>query len=158
LEDIATSPVPDGTDPTDVLEVLAAIDAAPVAYRAELGADMLQSLSDPVGKSNEEMHWWIRQMSWDDRPHLMFAVANRLGRDVQDAFNAYVQLRHQQYRELISERGERLSAGILLTPRFDQVRAWDTTLAATRGDQQFGPEFRAALEDLWGAPGTSKRP
>ena len=34
LEDIADCAVPAGTEPGDVLDVLAAIDAAPVAYRA----------------------------------------------------------------------------------------------------------------------------
>lgn len=57
--------------------------------------------------------------------------------------------------ELMPERAEMLSVGVLLTPRHDGYRPWDTTLVATRGDQGLDPRSRDALELLWGPLGTT---
>lgn len=155
LEDITTAPQPDGAEAADVLDVLAAIDAAPVAIRADLGEAILKWLGDLAGSSDDETRWWFRCMSWPDRPHLVFGAASRHDKLVEDAFGAYVMLRHQQHLELTPERGEMMTAGVLLTPRYDGLRPWDTTMSATRGAQGFEPAFRAALERLWGPLGAS---
>lgn len=157
LEDITTAPMPDGADAADVLDVLAAIDAAPVAIRADLGEAILKWLGDLADGPDGETRWWFRRISWPDRPHLVFGAASRHDQLVQDAFGAYVILRHQQHLELIPERGAMMTAGLLLTPRYDGLRPWDTTMSAARGDQAFEPRFRAALERLWGPLGASVR-
>lgn len=157
LEDIATVPISDATDPADALEVLAAIDAAPVAIRADLGEAILNWLGQLAEAADGETRWWFRRMTWPDRPHLVFGAASRHDQLVQDAFGAYVMLRHQQLIEVIPELGDVMTAGVLLTPRTDGLRPWDTTMTATRGDQGFEPAFRIALERLWGSLGASVR-
>jgi hypothetical protein len=51
-----------------------------------------------------------------------------------------------------------MTVGILLTPRPDRKRPWDTTLGAVRGKQEFEPEFMSALERLWGPFDTRIQP
>jgi hypothetical protein len=150
LEDIAVCEVPEGTAPSDVLDVLAAIDAAPVAYRAELGKDILIWLEGMVGTPADEVQWQFRKLSWPDRPHLIFGAASHFSEVVREAFGSLVSLRHQQHVELMPERGDLMTVGILLTPRHDGRRPWDTTMVATRGEQGLDPDLRSALEKLWG--------
>lgn len=92
-------------------------------------------------------------MIWPDRPYLIFGAASRHNQLVADSFSAYVCLRHQQMLELIPERHDAMTVAVLLTPRADGLRPWDTSMAATRGDQHFEPDLRAALERLWGKLG-----
>jgi hypothetical protein len=94
-------------------------------------------------------------MIWPDRPYLIFGAATRYNQLVADSFSAYVSLRHQQMLELIPERTDVMTVGVLLTPRTDGLRPWDTSMAATRGNQHFEADLRAALERLWGALGSS---
>jgi hypothetical protein len=42
-----------------------------------------------------------------------------------------------------------LTVGLLLTPRHDGRRPWDTTLSATAGNLGLDPDYRADLERLW---------
>ncbi|HAL25851.1 MAG TPA: hypothetical protein DCP25_03830 [Chloroflexi bacterium] len=95
---------------------------------------------------------------WPKRPHLIFGAAPRFNEVVREAFESFIRLRHQQHLELTPKRADLLTVGILLTPRHDGFRPWDTTLAATTGQQEFEPDLRSALEELWGPFGTRIQP
>ena len=60
-----------------------------------------------------------------------------------------VTLRHQQMYEALGDDDDLLTVGLLLTPRNDGRRPWDTTLAAVRGDLELNAEYRQELEELW---------
>lgn len=154
LEDIATT---GHVDDAARLNLLAAIDSLPVGYRAELGADILRWMDQVAAVPDPEITWRFRSIVWPGRPYLLFGAATRFSESVQAEFGDYVALRHQQQLELMPERSEALTVGVLLTPRHDGLRPWDTTSAATRGDQGFDPMFREALELLWGPLGTTVR-
>lgn len=150
LEDIASFPWPEETEPADVLSVLAAIDGAPIGYRAELGHDILGWLDEMADVPTDEVRWRFRRMDWPERPRLIFGSAPRLNAVIQEAFESLVRLRHQEHTELMPERGHLMTVGILLTPRDDGRRPWDTTLAAVRGEQDIDLMLRSALEELFG--------
>jgi hypothetical protein len=95
----------------------------------------------------------FRRIAWPDRPYPIFGAASRHNSGIAAAFSHYVSLRHQQAVELIPERPDVMTVGVLLTPRPDGRRLWDTSLAAVRGDRKFGSDVRAALERLWGSHG-----
>jgi hypothetical protein len=152
LEDIATI---GSADEKARLDILAAIDSIPVAYRAELGDDILRWMGEVAAVPDPGHTWRFRNIPWPGRPYLLFGAATRISESIQAMFGDYVALRHQQQIELMLERAEMISVGVLLTPRHDGYRPWDTTTAATRGDQGFKPGFREALELLWGPLGTS---
>ncbi len=152
LEDIATT---GSADETTRLDVLAAIDSIPVAYRAELGEDILRWMGEVAAVPDPGHTWRFRNIPWPGRPYLLFGAATRFSEAVQAMFGDYVSVRHQQQIELMPERAEILTVWVLLTPRHDGYRPWDTTTAATRGDQGFDPKYREALELLWGPLGTT---
>lgn len=153
LEDVATVRLPEGFSHTDMLEVLAAIDAAPVAKRSELGKLWLSWLREVADVPEDEMVWRFRNFFGDQRPYLIFAAAPRMAPWVQDAFSWLVSFRHQEHIEVMPERSKLMTVGILLTPRADEFGPWDTTVIAVQGDQQLTTEDRAVLEQLWGKLG-----
>jgi hypothetical protein len=141
-----------------VLDVLGAIDAAPVAHRAELGRVILTWLNEVLPGPADEVRWRFRRLMHPDRPHLIFGAASRFDAVVQEAFWSLVSLRHQQHLEVLPERKDVMTVGILFTPRRDDRRPWDTTLAATHGEQGLETDLRAALERMWGPFDTHLHP
>jgi hypothetical protein len=155
LEDITTSPLPAGITQAELLELLAAIDATPVGYRSALAEMWMSWLRDAANAPETETRWRFRGHIWPQRPYLIFGATARHNGLVQRAFGSYVSLRHQQQLEVMPERSEMLTAGVLLTLRHDGRRPFDTTVVATRGEQQIGAPDRRILEQLWGKIGES---
>lgn len=155
LEDITTSALPGGIDEAERLDVLAAIDATPVGYRAALGAMWLSWLQDAAKENDDEIRWRFRGHIWPDRPYLIFGVTGRHSAEIQRVFGLYVRLRHQQQAEVMPERVDMPTVGVLLTIRRDGRPPFDTTVVATRGDQEIAHEDRVLLERLWGGLGES---
>ncbi len=102
--------------------MLAAIDAAPVAIRADLGEAILSWLRPLAEAPDSETRWWFRRMTWPGPPVPHLRRRHWDDQLVQDAFSAYVMLRHQQLIELIPQLGDVMTAGVLLTPRSDGLR------------------------------------
>lgn len=157
LEDIAAAAPSEGHDPAARLDTIAAVDAVPVGVRLDLAEAVLKWLDDVAKEEEGTTRWWFRRMIWPDRPYLIFGAATRHNQVVADSFSSYVSLRHQQMLELIPERTDVMTVGVLLTPRTDGLRPWDTSMAATRGDQHFEADLRAALEHLWGRLGSNTK-
>jgi hypothetical protein len=155
LEDIATiRPKADGMTYADVLDVLACLDATPVGDRAQLGRTLLGWFAELAKHPPDaDLTWRSRGIILPDRPYLLFAAANRHGPLVMEGFSMYVSLRHQQHLDLLPERSKMMTVGVLLTPRLDGQRRWDTTMAAAWGEERFDDEVRGAAEELWGRLG-----
>ncbi len=157
LEDVATAPLPDDTLRGQLLDVLAAIDSAPVGYRAELGMMWLSWLREVAETPSTMMKWRFRSHIWPDRPYLIFGAAPRHNEVMQQVFGAYVRLRHEQHLEILPERVGMLTVGVVLTPRMVGRRAWGTTVLATRDRDRLDDDYRALLEELWGTLGESRQ-
>jgi hypothetical protein len=69
---------------------------------------------------------------------------------VRDAFSWWVQLRHHEVYETVAADGGLLTTvGVVLTPRGDSERPWDTTMIAASGDLQLDAEEVAELRTIW---------
>lgn len=152
LEDIAVSARPRDVEENEFLDVLAAVDTMPVGYRTELGRLLLGWLRRARQVPPGHIRWDVRRYLGADTPQLIFATASYFSANVQTAFGLLVRLRHQQLIEVHPHMRDDASIGILLTPRRDGLRAWDTTLCATFGEQGFTPQDRTDLEHLWPHP------
>ena len=140
-----------------MIEVLGAVDTLPVGYRTELGETLMSWLHDVINVADDHTRWRFRHMEDADRPHLIFAAASRWDKAVHWGFMGYVTLRHQQLFERLDGPEAHLSVGILLTPRYDGLRPWDTTLGAARGDMELEETYRLQLEKLWPTPEQRRR-
>src|SRR5262249_37568975 len=142
LEDVANCPRPPSVDEADLLDCLAALDTVAVAYRTEMGRDLLNWLHEVAHQQNpEEVRWWMRRVKSPERPYLIFGAASSWDAAVQNAFSMFVALRHDQVFEAFGRDESLFTVGILLTPRYDGASPWDVTLSAVRGNLELDPEY-----------------
>jgi hypothetical protein len=61
-----------------------------------------------------------------------------------------VQLRHHEVYETVGADGSSLiTVGMVLTPRSDGVRPWDTTMFAASGDLELDDDDVAEFRKVW---------
>ena len=60
-----------------------------------------------------------------------------------------MRLRHHDVYEAMAEARSLITVGMLLTPRTDGVRPWDTTMIATAGDPGLDSEQLATFRQIW---------
>lgn len=148
FEDIALTPAPN-VDEAERLGVLAELDRLPVSYRAEIGRFLEDGLAKTVEAREGETVWRLRRfVDGLERVHLAFGVCSQFSEMHRELFGWLVQLRHYDHCHV---RGDNdiTTVGVLLTPRSDGVRAFDTTMFAVRGELHFSDEELRALRDTW---------
>jgi hypothetical protein len=141
LEDIAASDL--SGDEETRLEVLAEIDRLPVAARAELGRTLMGRLDACALAQPDSLRAEHRIVLLDGgNLQLMFSVYSQLSGYHKELHKTWLLVRRQEYLRASLAEGPDYpwSVGVLLTPRFDGGRYWDTTVFATDG----GPAFSQA--------------
>ncbi|MGO4341528.1 hypothetical protein [Pedococcus sp. 2YAF34] len=157
MEDIATSPmspeVPEavaGDLEAVRIELLSMIDHLPVAHREGLGSTVLEFLQDVRQAGPDDVRWRFRRiLGGDDAPQLAFGAASRFSEQIHGSFRAWVMLRHVDFCRAAGTTDGTRTAGVLLTPRGDGLRPWDTTCFFIEGDLSLTPEEEAAMRKLW---------
>ncbi|MFF7888948.1 hypothetical protein ACH40F_51555 [Streptomyces sp. NPDC020794] len=86
-----------------------------------------------------------------DRDQLGFAVCSTLTDHTRATFSAWLRVRRHERGES-SDLAHRTSVGVLLTPRTDGYREWDTTVMAVSGDPELTGEKLSAYQDLFTTP------
>jgi len=93
------------------------------------------------------MSWRLRTFRSVTRvPQLGFGVCSAFTEVTQQAFSSWLLLRHHE-RQDFKEYADAVSVGVLLTPRTDGLRDWDTTMAAVTGDPE--PCHEKRRRNLW---------
>jgi hypothetical protein len=149
LEDVARSPLNGGE--ADRLLALSLLDRCPVAERGVLGRLLLSHLDD-VAAVDEGTKWKFRRMLLDHGAlQLAFGTSSSLSQPHQEAFRYWTMLRHHDLTEanLSSPRGVRRTVAVLLTPRLDGRRPWDTSVLMLQGDIDLQPDEVAQMRRLW---------
>lgn len=147
-EDIATTRLDERSE-EDRLRVLAAIDGLPVGYRTELGRLLLDGLSSARRTEPGSTSWRFRTFrASGNGAQLGFGVCSTLSDVTQAAFKSWLLLRHHERGDLGSV-SETTSIGVLLTPRHDGYREWDTTMIAVEGDLNLTEDELNQSRALW---------
>ncbi|MEU1276316.1 hypothetical protein [Streptomyces sp. NPDC005799] len=98
----------------------------------------------------DETKWrWRRSIDPSGTRQLIFGCATRFGPEVEAAFQSYVLLRHHQLHQQTGLAEQTSTLGVLLTPRTDGSRPWDTTLLRTEGDNDLTSEEVERYTELW---------
>jgi hypothetical protein len=148
FEDIALAPLPDGNE-RDRLAVLAELDRLPVNHRAGIGHFLEDGLAKTVEAMDDETVWRFRRFAAGlERIHLAFGVCSESSEMHRDLFSSWVQLRHYEHCQARGD-ADITTVGVLLTPRRDGRRAFDTTMVAVRGELHFSNEEIQALRQTW---------
>lgn len=151
-EDIATVRL-DPDDEVSRLRVLAAIDELPVGYRSELGRLLLDGLEKARCVEQETTSWQFRTFR-SDKPgaQLGFGICSVLNEVTHAAFRSWLLLRHYERGVSGGDLDTLTSVGVLLTPRRDGYREWDTTMMAVTGDPELTEEELRDSRKLWNTP------
>jgi hypothetical protein len=152
FEDIAVS-IALATE-EDRLRFLAALDNLPVQGRGLVGEFLVEAMG-AAASTAEGTEWRVRSVipppEGGQTVQLGFGVCSaRFSAMVRDVFSWWVQLRHHEvYETVAADGGSLTTVGVVLTPRGDGVRPWDTTMIATSGDLQLDAEVVAEFRKIW---------
>lgn len=140
LDDIAKTAFT--RDENDRLEVLALIDRYSVTHRADLGRTLLRRLDHcavtPADQTRLQHH--VAFMD-EGRLHLVFSVMSMLTGYHHNMYETWLLTRRQQFLTASGAMGPiwPWTVSVILTPRPEGDRLWDTTMIATNGPPAFTP-------------------
>jgi len=134
LEDVATTTLDDEMREPDRLRVLSELDKLEIASRTSLGQHLIAMLEELVDSPAQHVKMQHRRFFFGQGRQLSFSVASRFDELVQATFSAWVQLRHHDLQTQTGEIEQSITVAVLLTPRPDGGRRWDTTMVAVQGD------------------------
>jgi len=150
MEDVATSAIRTQISEPNRQLLLSDLDKLPVGSRAEWGQLLLDMLADVREVPDGETKWrWRRSIDPSGTRQLIFGCTARFGPEVEAAFQSYVLLRHHQLHQQTGLAEQSSTLGVLLTPRPDGNKPWDTTLVRTEGDNNLSSEEVERYTQLW---------
>jgi hypothetical protein len=159
FEDIAATRLREATE-QDRLRVLSELDGLPVAQRARIGQFVLDAMDQVSRDAEGGIAWRLRSVRGrDGRTHLGFGACSHPYTDeIRGAFGWWAQLRHHDVRQASGTDNELTTVAVLLTPRTDGERPWDTTMCAVSGELNLTDEELGALRSVWPTPPEWDRP
>lgn len=99
---------------------------------------------------DDGIKWRFRRLRHNPgTPHLLFGACSTFSDLTREAFRQWVMLRHHEFGVALGSSTELLSVGILLTPRHDGLRPWDTTMYAVDGELELTPEDVRSMAKVW---------
>ena len=152
MEDVAVTRLR-GSSENDRLRTLSCLDRLPVGQRGDAGSFLLEAMAEVANARDGEIAWKLRSLRGSaGSVHLGFGACSRPhDAEIQEAFGCWVQLRHHDLVEITADH-ETITVGVLLTPRLDGRRQWDTTVCTVSGQIQFESQELRALRKLWPLP------
>jgi hypothetical protein len=153
FEDIAVTHLTSASE-LDRLRILAELDRLPVIQRAEIGRFVLRAMQEVTehGLGNG-VFWRLRSVRGNAAVHLGFGACSRPYSDeIAHGFRLWLQLRHHDVLAITKDVERLTSVAVVLTPRTDGRRPWDTSVAAVSGPEEFEPEVLAKLRELFPGP------
>ncbi|WP_319446146.1 MULTISPECIES: hypothetical protein [unclassified Mycobacterium] len=153
LEDIAESSW--DRDESQRVHALYLLDNLPVAERATMGRRLLTHLGRAPQMQAGSSRWDFRRyLLGNAYLHLAYAVCNQFTDLHKEAFKRWVMLRHHEWTNELEphKRDDATTVAVLLTPRHDRVRPWDTSVFAAFGDLALEPDDLVAMQRLWNNP------
>jgi SEC-C motif len=153
LEDIASIEL-DAMSEVARVRSLGELDSLPVLQRGFVGRYLRDGLDNVAGIKEPEVLWHLRRI-WggNGTTQLGFGVCSRFDRELQRAFGAWLELRHHEFSARVSDPAAATSIGVLLTPRTDGLRPWDTSMSALHGENPLTAEELAVYRELWRSEG-----
>lgn len=149
LEDLATTDFEDEKI-DDVQKALGSLDTLPVGHRSELGRILLDTLQAFDRLGSESVNWRFRSyLAGPDTVQLGFGVCSTFNESIKLSFRNWVLLRHHERGVRVGSAEGLNSIGVLLTPRHDGLRDWDTTMFVVAGDVGLDEEELSPLKEFW---------
>jgi hypothetical protein len=131
--------------------ILAELDRLPVSQRAIVGRYLFEGLAEVADIPAGYTYWRMRHLvGGRNTAHLAFGVCSAHFSEMhKDGFSTWVQLRHHELQQITGEVDDLTTVAVVLTPRSDGVRSWDTTMIAVSGDLGLTEEEVETYRELW---------
>src|SRR5258708_3119167 len=85
--------------------------------------------------------------------HLAYGACNKpFDGEIEAGFHLWVRLRHHEVVSVTEDVENLTTVGVLLTPREEKARPWDTTTAAVSGDMGLSAADVESLRELCPPP------
>lgn len=142
----------------DRLRMLAELDRLPVGERAQIGRFMLDAMAEMLNEPADCVSWRMRSLRGPaGQVHLGFGACSKpFSAELQELYGFWVRLRHH---DALLARGDveaLTTVGVLLTPRDDTQRPWDTTTASFSGDPELSSTDLEQLRKVWPTPSSEE--
>ena len=148
LEDIAMTRLQEASE-TQRLEALAELDRLPVKHR-DLISSFLRDKFRVVSGQRDGVEWHFRRVAGGSGgTQLAYAVCSSFDEDIEAAFQAWAQLRHHEFQQRLDGGREIKTVAVLITPRRDGQRDWDTTMCFIAGGLGLDSEAVREYQDVW---------
>ncbi|MEU1861796.1 hypothetical protein [Streptomyces gardneri] len=150
FEDIALSTLADPLTEAHRFTMLCDLDLLPVGARAEWGQLLLDMLNDVPDVPEGYTKWRFRRMVHEDGTRqLIVGATTDFDTAARTAFAAFVQLRHHEVTSRTAHAEEFSTLGILLTPRHDGLRPWDTNTIRVHGHLDLPDDQLRLYQEAW---------
>lgn len=156
LEDIANTDL--AGDERTRLHILALIDKFWVGHRAELGRTLLRRIDHCALSPADELRAQHRIIYIDGgQLQLTFSVYSQFTGYHQQLFQTWVLHRRQRFLQQAGATGPDFpwTVAVLLTPRPDGARLWDTTVLATNSGPAYDEEAFESIGRAFAQPGAT---
>ncbi|MGB7979853.1 MAG: hypothetical protein WCF36_03545 [Candidatus Nanopelagicales bacterium] len=153
LEDIANTDL--AGDECTRLDVLALIDKLSVGHRAELGRTLLRRIDHCALAAADELRAQHQLINIDGgQLQLTFTVYSQFTGYHQQLFQAWALQRRQKFLQQAGAVGPDYpwTVAVLLTPRPDGARLWDTTVLATNSGPAYDKEAFESIGSAFSQP------
>ncbi|MGH2763422.1 MAG: hypothetical protein ACRDLD_12740 [Thermoleophilaceae bacterium] len=153
FEDIAVTRLTTSSE-EDRLRILAELDRLPVAQRAAIGRFVLDAMAKVSEQRGPGVVWQMRSVRGEGgRTHLGFgACSHPYNENIKTGFSLWTQLRHHDLVSVTGDTDRLTTVAVLMTPRTDERRPWDTSVSAVSGDVGFTEPDLRELRKLWPTP------
>lgn len=147
LEDIASIRL--AAMPEEIrIRSLANLDRLPTQQRAHAGRFLREAFESACRVKRPNVLWQHRRIFGEGATQLGLGVCSHLSEEIEFAFGTWVELRHHEFTERV-DSDESVTVGVLLTPRRDGKRPWDTSMAVAQGRIELTDEQLAAYIEVW---------
>jgi hypothetical protein len=148
LEDIARTRLTTINE-ADRVRALADLDRLPTLQRAAIGAYLRLGFERASQVDPPEVLWHLRRVSGGfDSTQLGFGVCSTFNEEIQLAFRCWARLRHHEFAARVGAE-DPVTVAVLLTPRPDKTRKWDTSMCAIWGPSDLTEEQLTTFTEVW---------
>jgi hypothetical protein len=148
FEDIALAGIRQTTEETR-LRALVGLDRLHVSYRGETGRYLIEALENVAAAPKGTIDWRFRRIVADQGSTLLgFGACSQLTEQTRWAFTAWTQLRHHELLEELDSE-DVTTFGVMVTPRRDGRRSWDTSMVVVAGDLGLTEAELEVFRDVW---------
>lgn len=131
------------------VRALAYLDALPTRQRAMAGEFLRDGIVE-ARRVKEGIAWRQRRIFGEGPVQVTLGVCSRLNPETEAGFTAWMELRHHEFANRVGKE-DSVTVGVLITPRLDGKKDWDTTMAVAEGKFDLTPEQLAAYTEVWGS-------